>query len=338
MAETRGLWNLWKSYTANKEHIILRETVVNDIENVLKAIEKIYDPLSLYQQIESFYRHIRDHDNPHNLQGLWDQFALLEKAYRLWINYGNSGTIQDFIKILFIYINEGTYADITLDNPQKEIHVVNLKDTYKYLEETHNSVLDAHLTLQEYLEVNVNEKTPVFTYSSVSNSSVLNSQFLETIISYNPTVKETYYYLDEQAYNFIFNQPIENNNWMLKFKTTQQFAKKIFALKDSREDLEFNYLVISYNNNNTINLQVYDDTTLIKSSASIPNRQGLFYLIATDNQIYLYDSIDKQMISVDIILTKDSFIPDRFMLSKDMIDKEELAFASIYSWIPEPAA
>lgn len=86
------------------------EFTVPDLFTLLKEVRRMFDPANIDYIQGLITKHVNDFDNPHDTDLAKMGTSVLQELYNLWLSEGNSGTREEFLKILFQYVK---IADVT---------------------------------------------------------------------------------------------------------------------------------------------------------------------------------------------------------------------------------
>lgn len=80
-----------------------RYTII-DLEIMLRAVRKMFNPDYLIKIEEMIYRHAHDTDNPHQIDLADLNTDVVNELYLTWKEEGYTGTREQFLKVLFQYV------------------------------------------------------------------------------------------------------------------------------------------------------------------------------------------------------------------------------------------
>lgn len=142
----------WDKFTTQKDDgttpISDHDFTVADLLKILRVFREEFNPARL-DEIETLIRkHIDRTDNPHKLDLEDLDTNILQELYKLWLEEGNTGTREDFQKVIFQYVK---IADIPTTREGKSYeHVVSAKGLWTVVDD-HDKSIDAHEELLKRL-------------------------------------------------------------------------------------------------------------------------------------------------------------------------------------------
>lgn len=112
-----------------------------DLELLLRAVRKMFNPEYLDQIEELIFKHVHDLNNPHQLDLEKLNTNVVQELYKVWKDKGNVGTREQFLKVIFQYVK---IADIETALKGKAYdEITSVKGVASMLEQ-HNTSMEAH--------------------------------------------------------------------------------------------------------------------------------------------------------------------------------------------------
>lgn len=117
---------------------------IADLYLKLKELLVIFDKEQMSYLVGLVNDHINDYDNPHRTNLAHLNTSVFRELYNNWIEYGNEGSEEDFLKVIFQYVK---IADWTTTNKGEKLDEVPSVYTAKKLVTEHNADEYAHENL-----------------------------------------------------------------------------------------------------------------------------------------------------------------------------------------------
>jgi len=137
---------------------------VEDILSILKSIFEVTDPWQI--KVLDLYNHVVNQYNPHQLTIDQIPTKIIEVLYNRWRSVGYDGEINEFIEILFNYLEYATLEEALEGTLEDKILTVAL---LKAVVDQHDTDPDAHTEIFSNLFVGdpTNIPTPIFSINQV---------------------------------------------------------------------------------------------------------------------------------------------------------------------------
>lgn len=105
MSDRTTLISEWHNITNELPSVKLNSMFFQDMLTIIKNL-KDAEILQRWEKVkESLYEHVTDTDNPHKLTSEQLSVNVINVLYSAWLSEGYSGTLQEFIDLLFNYIH-----------------------------------------------------------------------------------------------------------------------------------------------------------------------------------------------------------------------------------------
>ena len=115
-------------------------TVV-DLEIMLRGLKKMFNPKYLEKIENLINKHIQDKNNPHNTDLSKLHTDVLQELYKLWLSEGYAGTRDEFLKILFQYVQIASVEEALKGESYDKI--TSVKDVFEMVKK-HDEDEDVH--------------------------------------------------------------------------------------------------------------------------------------------------------------------------------------------------
>lgn len=130
----------WHNISTNN-HTRVNGVTVQDILSILSAIRSNKTFIAWIEAYEEAYAHIIDQNNPHEVTIDQLKTKVIQVIYETWLSEGYQGSLQDFIDLLFQYIEIAD--DTKMQEGLSEVAVPSVA-VFKHAIDRHNENLDAH--------------------------------------------------------------------------------------------------------------------------------------------------------------------------------------------------
>lgn len=140
-----GTLSQWDKFTTrtidDKIPVSDHEYTIEDLFSLLNTLRRSFDANVIEEIEDLLHKHRHDFNNPHRVDLDKMNTSVVQELYKLWIEKGNQGSREDFLKVLFQYI---IIADIeTTRAGDAYDQVTSVKGVATVLED-HNTDANAH--------------------------------------------------------------------------------------------------------------------------------------------------------------------------------------------------
>lgn len=137
---TKGVLSGWHNISTNKS-MNIDGISVQDILGIISSIKQKIQFLTWKDLIDHLFVHISNKENPHQLTPEQMATTVIQLVYEAWLLEGYSGSMSEFIDMLFRYLE---YADDTImSEGVSEAHIPSVDVFAKYIQ-THNDDANSH--------------------------------------------------------------------------------------------------------------------------------------------------------------------------------------------------
>ena len=144
MSDRTTLISEWHNITNELPSVKLNSMFFQDMLSIIKNL-KDAEILQRWEEVkQSLYEHVTDTDNPHHLTSEQLSVNVINILYSAWLSEGYSGTLQEFIDMIFNYIQ---ITDVINEevSPEDDWLVPTVKALADYVENYHNAkITDIH--------------------------------------------------------------------------------------------------------------------------------------------------------------------------------------------------
>ena len=286
----------WHNVSTN-ENVNIPGVTVEDVLSILRAIQNHKNVIIWQQFIDDLHNHVIDKENPHNVTIDQLKTTVIQLFYEKWLSEGYSGTLSDFITILFNYIEYATQEEMNLGEEENKVPPVAIFAEYIRL---HNVNPDAHESkINGFFIGDSDTSEPVFSYHQFIG--------IPKNVSQNINAENTYY----ENVQIHEGYPAKEFSLILGFVPVDGSIAKIFD--------NTSFIEVSCDTLTSTVTCVYklDDTNEYQCSVNIPEDVARVCLKYTDFTLTLTSYLENGVIeivelrTIEETDTGEEFIPKR---------------------------
>jgi len=156
----------------------LSHIIANDVYKILKNLTDIYDIEKLYYIQNTLAQHSGDINNPHNIEIIGLSKDILLKLYEAWIEEGHNTTYDEFITILFNYIE--IIEEPELQNDEYYEKAISVKNLHKFLWYYHTGPFYVHENIMDTMFIGLVKEglCPVLSFDTFPIDLIVDLQLI----------------------------------------------------------------------------------------------------------------------------------------------------------------